>query len=272
MENSKQEKAFVKVNQSWQKATILEKDETQNTLKLQLKDERIIEVNSDTPFMEIINNPAQKYAKADVKDKLEGDYISYNKLPDNVIDAISKGKEYLHTGTYVNEGELKESVKMIQMRYDAAYGSRLHSQYKVHEAITRDNSKTYNHTFSKQEFDKMVKEDKYIEFDGISNDGEVFKRLAYYEPALNAIRTKPILTDKTYFLGKRFTQREAKKLNAGEQISVKRDTKKGVKTYLVSYNPKAENFGAKDQAKVNEIEATTSKKDKNKKNGQGVPM
>ena len=103
----------------------------------------------------------------------------------------------------------------------------------------------------------MVKDNKFIAFTGRSTEGESFTKLAYYEPKLNDIRTKPALSSNTYLYGQQLTQPQADALNKGLETKITIEkTKKGALTYMVSYSPKAERFITKSLEKtmVKEVE------------------
>ena len=184
-----------------------------------------------------------------------------------------KGEEYIHQSSYVHEGQMKESVKAVQLIYDQRNGSKLDVQIKRNEPVTLLDAKAYNHQFTKEEFDIMVKEGKHIVFEGNTKDGELFSKLAYYEPKLNDIRTKSALSQNTYFFGQKLTKEQAITMNKGEAVQITIDTKKGQKTYMVTYSPKAERFITKslekektENLKVNEPVQVKSLKKKNQRN------
>jgi len=275
MEKTEPKKVFVNLNQVWEKAKLLSSDKETGMIKVQLKDDRTFEIDSNKPFVEIITDPAQKFSMGDLKQKLEGEYISFDKLPKNVKDSLSKGKEHLYKGTYIKDDVLRETVKMIQLRYDDKLGSKLNVQYKSKEAITKETANSRNYNFAK-EFDKLVNQNEHVMFEASDKDGVVYQRLAYYEPKLNAIRDKPILTSNTYFAGQKLTESEAQRLNSGEQVSIERNTNNKRKIHLVSYNPRKESFKVNDQAKVNEIDATSAtvvvEKKKNSSKQKGISI
>lgn len=262
------EKVFVKINQVWQKGEAVAITDTK--YKVRASDNQVFEIEKKSPYLEHQKSPAQRFAMAEVKDRLEGAYISFGKLNQNVQDGLVRGEEYLHQSTYIKEGVIKESVKMVQMVYSPNFGSRLDVQIKRNEPVRLDQAKAYNHEFTKEEFKIMVDEGKHLPFTGYSSDGEEFTKLAYYEPKLNDIRTKPALSGNTYFFGQQLTQDQADSMNKGVGTKITINTKKGQKTYMVTYSPKAERFITKsmEKAKIKEIgikEALTVGNEKKKK-------
>ena len=248
------EKVFVKINQVWQKGDAVALDN--KMLKVKTQDNQVFEIEKESKYLELQKFPAQRYAMGEVKERLEGAYVSFDKLNENIQDALVRGEEYLHQSTYIKDGVIKENVKMVQMVYSPTLGSRLDVQIKRKESIQPEQARAYNHEFTKDEFSKMVDEGKFIAFEGHSTDGEVFTKLAYYEPKLNDIRTKPALSKNTYFYGHQLTQDQADCMNKGMETKITINTKKGQKTYMVTYSPKAERFITKslEKAKVNELE------------------
>ncbi len=248
------EKVFVKINQVWQKGTALSEDG--NTFKVKTNDNLSFEIEKGSQYLEFQKFPAQQFAVGDAKERLEGAYVSFDKLPENIQDAIIQGREYLHASSYINEGKMKESVKMVQMLYSPTSGSKLDVQIRRNEPVKPEQAKAYNHKFTAAEFDSMVKEGQTIAFTGSSMNGETFTKLAYYEPKLNDIRTKSALTDNTYFYGQKLTKQQADAINKGLEPEIMIDTKKGKKTYMVSYSPRAEKFITKsvEQSKMNKME------------------
>ena len=269
------EKVFVKINQVWRKGEAVSNDE--KTFKVRIADYMEFEIEKDSKFLELQKFPAQQFAMGEAKQRLEGAYISFDKLPKIIQDAVVRGEEYLHNASYVNNGVLKESIKMVQMIYNANTGSRLDVQIKRNEPVKLSEAKAYNHDFTESEFRKMVKEGKVISFEGKSGDGTTFTKLAYYEPRLNDIRTKSALTENTYFFGKKLTKEEAKTINEGKEAKISINTKKGLKTYLVSWSPRAERFVTKslENSKLNSMqvkEAVTVGRQKKKSKGQSVTL
>lgn len=241
------EKVFVKLNQVWLKGEIVSKDGS--TLKVKTSGNVEFNIDESSPYVERMKSPAQKFAYRDAKEKLEGAYVSFDKLPENKQDAIVKGEEYIHQSSYIHEGEMKESVKAIQLMYDLQTGSKLDVQIKRKTPVTLQDAKAYNHEFTKEEFDLMVQKGKHIVFQGNTRDGELFSKLAYYEPKLNDIRTKSALTENTYFYGQKLTKDQAATMNKGEATEITINTTKGKKTYMVSYSPRAERFITKSLEK-----------------------
>src|SRR6056297_1283048 len=179
MENQA-EKVYVKVNQKWQRAT--KTGEQDDKVSIATDDGQTFNLPKNSKYLEPIASKEQKFAYGDVKEQLEGHYISYAKLPESVRDNLAEGKEYFHESTYISEGELKEGAKMVQMVYDRNLGSRLDVQYRRDEAVTLDKAWAYNHAFSADEFERMIDKQEFVVFQGSTNDGEVFQKLAYYEP------------------------------------------------------------------------------------------
>lgn len=269
------DKVFVKVNQTWQRGEATPKNES--TLKVNVPNYREFEIEKKSKFLEVQKFPAQKFAYGEVKERLEGAYISFDKLPENIQDSLVRGEEYLHQSTYVNDGALKESVKIVQMVYSQDMGSKLDVQIKRNEPVKLDQAKAYNHQFTKEEFDSMVKDGKTIAFTGSSTNGNTFPKLAYYEPKINDIRTKSALSENTYFFGQKLTKQQAETMNKGSEVEITFDTKKGPKTYMVSYSPRAERFVTKtpEKTKAKEMSvegAMTVSAAKKKNKGQSVTL
>ena len=270
------EKVFVKVNQVWQKGEAVAKDD--QTFKVRIPNRPDFEIKRDSKYLEFQKFPAQQFANGDAKERLEGAYISFEKLPDNIQDAIVKGGEYLHKSSYVNGGELKETIKMVQMVYSSTSGSKLDVQIRRTEPVKPDQAKAFNHQFTKEEFNQMVKQGKHVVFTGSKSTGETFAKLAYFEPKLNDIRVKPALSKNTYFYGQRLTQQQANAINKGQETEITINTKKGKKTYLVSYSPRAGRFVTKsvEQSKMNKIEVkqpvTVSAVKKKKSASQAISL
>jgi len=240
-----QEKVFVKMNQKWQKGVVIDKKD--GRLAIQVQDGQQFNLAQESQWFEYQQNPAQRYAYGDVKEHLEGQYISFEKLPESVKDNLVKGKEYFHVSTYLSEGQLKETAKMLQMVYDPNLGSRLFVQFKRKAPVTIDQASAYNHKFSPQEFERMVSKNEVVVFKGVTKDGELFDKLAYYEPKLQDIRTKPALTPNTYLYGTKLTLEQANALNKGQEVEIGIKTKtNGNKSYLVSYSPRNETFITKN--------------------------
>ena len=249
------EKVFVKLNQVWQRGDAVAMNDT--TYKVKTSNNLSFEIDKDSKFLEIQKFPAQRFAMGEAKERLEGSYISFDKLPENVQDSIVRGEEHLQRSAYPKDGVIKESVKMVQLVYSPVSGSRLDVQIKRKEIVDQGQAKAYNHQFTPAEFDKMVKDNKFIAFTGRSTEGESFTKLAYYEPKLNDIRTKPALSSNTYLYGQKLTQPQADALNKGLETKITIEkTKKGALTYMVSYSPKAERFITKSLEKtmVKEVE------------------
>lgn len=247
------EKVFVKINQVWQKGTAVSEDG--QIFKVKTNDNLSFEIEKDSKFLEFQKSPAQQFAIGDAKERLEGAYVSFDKLPENVQDAIVQGREYLHASSYINDGKMKESVKMVQMLYSPTSGSKLDVQIRRNEPVKLEQAKAFNHQFGKEEFDAMVKDGHTIAFTGSSRNGDTFTKLAYYEPKLNDIRTKSGLTANTYFYGQRLTKKQAEAINKGQETEITINTKKGKKTYLVGYSPRTERFITKgvEQSKMNKM-------------------
>ncbi|TLP81830.1 hypothetical protein [Maribacter sp. ACAM166] len=270
MENQA-EKVYVKVNQKWQRAT--KTGEQDDKVSVMTNDGQAFNLPKNSKFLEPIASKEQKFAYGDVKEQLEGQYISYAKLPESVRDNLVEGKEYFHESTYISEGELKEGAKMVQMVYDRNLGSRLDVQYRRNEPVTLDKARAYNHTFSADEFERMVDKKDFVVFQGSTNDGEVFQKLAYFEPRIQDIRTKSALSTNTYFYGEKLTTKQADSLNKGQEIEMVIKSKKhGVKPYLVSYSPRRESYITKnvDLAKAKNIEVHQDEKKKPRSRGMKV--
>jgi hypothetical protein len=265
------EKVFVKMNQVWLKGEAI--PATENSYKVRVPNYPDFTIEKDSEFLEHQKFPAQRFAIGDAKERLEGAYISFSKLPDNIQDAIIKGEEYLHTSSYIANGSLKHQVKMVQMVYQQNTGSKLDVQIKRNEPVPPGEAKAYNYQFTREEFDQMKDQGKIISFIGTSTNGEKFTKLAYYEPRLNDIRTKSALSENTYFYGKPLTKDQADALNNGRETEITIPTKRGEKTYLVSWSPKAERFITKsvEQSKLNNMKVTaeTVQPDVKKKSTKG---
>lgn len=249
------EKVFVKLNQVWQKGDAVAVNDT--TYKVKTADNLTFEIEKGSNYLEMQRSPAQRFALGEAKERLEGAYVSFDKLPDNVQDAIVRGEEYLHKSAYPKDGVIKESVKMVQMVYSSTSGSRLDVQIKRKEVVTLNQAKAYNHQFTQGEFDKMVNDGEHVAFTGRSSNGESFTKLAYFETKLNDIRTKAALTSNTYLFGQRLTSEQANAMNKGIETKITIEkTKKGPLTYMVNYSPRAERFVTKslEKAKVKDIE------------------
>lgn len=259
-----QEKVFVKMNQKWQKGVVINKEN--GKLAIQTQDGQQFNVAVDSKWFEYQQNPSQRYAYGDIREQLEGQYISFEKLPENVKDNLAQGKEYFHVSTYLSDGELKETSKMVQMVYDPNLGSRLFVQFKRKAPVTLDQAMAYNHKFSPDEFERMVSKNEVVVFKGITRDGELFDKLAYYEPKLQDIRTKAALTPSTYLYGTKLTLDQANALNKGQEVEINIKTKtNGTKPYLVSYSPRNETFITKNLQleKAKKLEVVQDEKKKN---------
>lgn len=271
------EKVFVKLNQVWQKGDAVAVNDT--TYKVKTADNLTFEIEKNSDYLEQQRSPAQRFALGEAKERLEGAYVSFDKLPENIQDAIVRGEEYLHKSAYPKDGVIKESVKMVQMVYSSTSGSKLDVQIKRKETVALDQAKAYNHQFTQAEFDKMVKDGEYVSFKGRSSNGVSFTKLAYFEPKLNDIRTKSALSSNTYLYGQQLTQEQADSLNKGVETKITiKVTKKGPLTYMVSYSPRAERFITKslEKAKVKDIETkeavTVSAEKKKKQPSNAISM
>jgi hypothetical protein len=271
-------KVFVNLNQKWVKATVQEETDTKMTIYM--PNVGSFEVDSNSRNIEEMSSPSQKFAIEDIKAKLEGEYISFSRLPTAMKNDLYEGKEYLHESTYLKDGKLVDApTKMVQMVYDEDKGSKVSLQYKRNEPLRPEEAIAYNYKFTQEEFEHMKDNNKHVQFQGVSNDGLLFDKLAYYEPKLNDIRTKPVLTEHTYFYGKKLSAEQAQVLNKGAATEITIDTQKGKKTYQVSFNARAESFTAKslDKKKNKDIKAKsetvkTEKKSNFKKKSQGISM
>jgi len=262
------EKVFVKINQVWQKGTAVSEDG--KTFKVKTDNYEGFEIEKGSKYLEFQKFPAQQFAFGDAKERLQGAYISFDKLPENIQDAIVQGREYLYQSSYINEGKMKESSKMVQMMYSSASGSKLDVQIRRNEMVKLEHAKAYNHQFTAKEFDAMVIEGISIPITGSTVNGETFTKLAYFEPKLNDIRTKPALSGNTYFYGQKLTPQQADAINKGVETEITINTKKGKKTYMVTYSPRAERFITKtvEQSQMNKMEvkqAVTESEVKKKK-------
>jgi len=265
------EKVFVKVNQKWQRATVT--GEQDGKASVVTNDGQSFNVPKNKKYFEPIKSMDQKFAYKDLEEQLKGHYVSFEKLSPSVRDNLAEGKEYFYEGTYVSEGELKESAKMIQMVYDRNLGSRLDVQYRRNEDVTLDKAWAYNHSFSADEFERMVDKKEFVLFQGSTNDGEVFQKLAYYEPKVQDIRTKPALSTNTYFYGRTLTAKQADALNKGQELEMEIKSKvHGTKPYLVSWSPRRETFITKkvDLEKAKKIEVNSEVKKKSRSRGMKV--
>ncbi|MBD1260655.1 hypothetical protein HZY62_08655 [Maribacter polysiphoniae] len=262
------EQVFVKVNQRWQRATVVgEKD---GKVSVMTNDGQSFKLPKNEKYFEPIKSKEQKFAYGDVREQLEGQYISYEKLSQSVRNNLTEGKEHFHESTYISEGELKESAKMVQMVYDRNLGSRLDVQYRRNEMVTLDKAWAYNHSFSADEYDRMAHKKEFVLFQGSTNDGEVFQKLAYYEPKVRDIRTKAALSPNTYFYGAKLTVKQADALNRGQELEMEIKSKvHGTKPYLVSYSPRRETFITKniDLEKAKKLEVNPDEKKKSRSRG-----
>ena len=265
------QQVFVKVNQRWQRATVTgEKDGKVSVVN---NEGQSFKVPKKKKYYEPIESKDQKFAYKDLEEQLKGHYISYKKILPNVRTNLTEGQEHFHESTYISEGELKESAKMIQMVYDRNLGTRLDVQYRRNEKVTLDEAWAYNHTFSADEFERMVDKKEFVLFQGSTNDGEVFQKLAYYEPKLKDIRTKPALSTNTYFYGVKLTAKQADALNRGQELEMVIKSKvHGNKPYLVSWSPRRQTFITKkvDLEKAKKLEVNPGEKKKSRSRGMKV--
>lgn len=244
---------FVKLNQVWQKGKAKSVDD--KTFKVKTTDNLTFEIEKDSKFLETQKFPDQKFAVGEAKERLEGAYISFSKLPENVQDSIVKGEEHLISTAYPKDGVIKESVRVVQLVYSPTSGSRLDVQIKRTNPVKLEDAKAYLYQFTKEEYKAMVKEGKNVMFTGTSLNGDKFQKLAYYEPKLNDIRTKSALSANTYFFGQQLTQEQADAMNKGMETKITiRNTKKGPMTYMVGYSPRAERFVTKSLEKAKSME------------------
>ncbi|ASV32353.1 MULTISPECIES: hypothetical protein [Maribacter] len=269
------EKVFVNVSQVWFKGEAISKD--QDTYKVKTDDGRTFtmpkmnEEGGKNEDIQIRENLDHQFAKEDVKRRLEGAYISFQKLDDNVQESLLEGKERLIKTTYISDGQLKSSVKMVQMVYNPNTGSKLDVQIRRNEQIKLEDANAYQYQFTKEEYNAMVKEGQTIQFTGTSLNGDTFQKLAYYEPRLNDIRTKPAVSANMYVLGQQLTKEQADTMNKGEEVKITiRKTKKGPLTYMVRWSAKGQRFLYRDleKAKLKDMEVkagTTLDSEKKKK-------
>lgn len=247
-------KVFVKINQVWKKGEAISTDD--KTFKVKTADNLTFEIEKNSKYLEVQKSPEQKFAIGEAKERLEGAYISFDKLEPNVQDTIVKGREYLISTAQPKDGVLQESVRMVQLVYSPTSGSRMDVQIKRKEPVKLVDAKAYQHQFTKEEYHSMVTDRKNVVFTGTALNGETFQKLAYYEPKLNDIRTKPAVSANMYALGQQLTQAEAETMNKGEEVKITiQKTKKGPLTYMVSWSPKTETFKYKsmEKAKAHEV-------------------
>src|SRR6056297_4160805 len=117
MENQA-EKVYVKVNQKWQRAT--KTGEQDDKVSIATDDGQTFNLPKNSKYLEPIASKEQKFAYGDVKEQLEGHYISYAKLPESVRDNLAEGKEYFHESTYIRSEERrvgKECVSTCRSRW-----------------------------------------------------------------------------------------------------------------------------------------------------------
>jgi hypothetical protein len=248
------QKVFVKINQVWKKGEAVSLNDTM--FKVKTADNLTFEIEKNSKYLEIQKFPEQKFAIGEAKERLEGAYISFDKLEPNVQDTIVKGREYLISTAQPKDGVLQESVRMVQLVYSPTSGSRMDVQIKRKEIVTISDAKAYQHQFTKEEYNSMVTDRKNVVFTGTALNGETFQKLAYYEPKLNDIRTKPAVSANMYALGQQLTEVQAETMNKGEEVKITiQKTKKGPLTYMVSWSPKTETFKYKsmEKAKTQEV-------------------
>ena len=259
------QKVFVYVNQVWHKGEAVSINDT--TFKIKINDHPSFETPMNSIHVEVRKSRDQQFAMADAKRRLEGAYISFEKLAPNIQENILEGKEALLTTTYIKDGRLKETVKMVQMLYHPIYGSKLDVQIKRTEPVKWRDANAYQHQFTKEEYHSMLHEGKTIQFTGNSLDGEAFQKLAYYEPKINDIRTKSAVSANMYVLGQRLTASQAKKLNQGEEVKITiRKTQKGPLTYKVRWNAKGQRFLYRNCDSLEQQNTNLSKVAERKKN------
>ncbi|MCM4166572.1 hypothetical protein KCTC52924_03512 [Arenibacter antarcticus] len=250
------QKVFVNVNQVWQKGEAISIDD--KTFKIKAGNNPSFVMSKDSRNVEVQKNMEQQFAEADTKRRMEGAYISFEKLEPNIQESILEGKEQLIETTYINDGKLKESIKMVQMLYNSTYGSRLDVQIKRKELVKLKEANAYQYQFTKDEYQAMVNEGKTIQFTGTSLNGDSFQKLAYYEPKLNDIRTKSAVSANMYVLGQVLSKQQADNLNKGEEVKITiRKTQKGPLTYMVRWSAKGQRFLYKNLDKTNVKEKET---------------
>ncbi|GGW26652.1 hypothetical protein [Arenibacter certesii] len=244
------QKVFVNVNQVWQKGEAVSLDD--KTFKIKSRNNPSFEMLKNSRNVEVRKSLDQQFAEADTKRRMEGAFISFEKLEPNIQESILEGKEQLIETTYINDGKLKESIKMVQMLYNSTYGSRLDVQIKRKEQVKLEEANAYQYQFTKDEYHDMVNEGKTIQFTGTSLNGDTFQKLAYYEPKLNDIRTKSALSANMYVLGQILTKQQAENLNKGEEVKITiRKTQKGPLTYMVRWSAKGQRFLYRNLDKTN---------------------
>ena len=241
-------KVFVKLNQVWQRGEAISVDD--KTFKVKTADSPTFEIEKNSTYLELQKFPDQKFAVGEAKERLEGSYISFDKLQPNVQDRIIKGQEYLISTAQPKDGVIKESIRMVQLVYSPTSGSRLDVQIRRKEPVKLEDAKAYQYQFTKEEYNSMVKESKNVLFTGTSLNGEKFAKMAYYAPRLNDIRTKSAPSGNSWLLGQQLTKDQADSINKGMEtkITIQR-TKKGPLTYMVSWSPKTETFRYKSMEK-----------------------
>ena len=249
-------KVFVNLNQTWQVGQAIAVDD--ETFKVKTADGQVNTFKKDSEYLEVPKQEHRnhKYGFKEVQQRLEGAYISFKKLDPNVRNTIAMGKEYLLKTAYGKDGEAKESVRMVQMIYNPNTGSRLDVQIKRKETVKLEDANAYQYQFTKEEYNKMLKEGKTVLFTGTSLEGEKFQKLAYYEPRLNDIRANSALSTNTKLYGQLLTQEQADAMNKGIETKITiRKTRKGPLTYMVSWSPKIEEFITKnlEKAKSQEV-------------------
>ncbi|SHJ64944.1 hypothetical protein SAMN04487911_1297 [Arenibacter nanhaiticus] len=264
VENTVQ-KVFVFVNQVWHKGEAVSTDDA--TFKIKTINHPPFEMSIDSIHVEVRKTKDQQFAMADAKRRLEGAYISFEKLAHNIQENILEGKEALITTTYIKDGKLKETVKMVQMLYHPIYGSKLDVQIKRTEPVKWKEANAYGYQFTKEEYHAMVQEGKTVLFTGSSLDGETFQKLAYYEPKLNNIRTKSTVSANMYVLGQQLTASQAEKLNQGKEVHITiRKTQKGPLTYRVRWSAKSQRFLYRNCEPIEQQKTTMSTPAETKKN------
>ena len=72
------QKVFVKLNQVWTKGEIIAQEGS--SLRIKTAENLEFKIDESSPYFERAISPAQKFAMGDAKEKLEGAYISFNKL------------------------------------------------------------------------------------------------------------------------------------------------------------------------------------------------
>lgn len=253
------ETVFVDMGGSYLKAKV--KEVQKDDLVLELRDGTKFLNPNDKASLEKQVRQDQRFAFADIKRKLLGAYVSWDKLSEVDRNDLASGKEVLYKNRYLKKVEgsdikiPKEIAKVLHLTFD---GQNNATVLKVHnrneKELKLEEREYFHHKFSKEEIKKLEAGETII-FEGNSNDGEVFKKAAYIDRDLNDLRIKGVLTDKTVFYGQNLTAQQADVINKGGNVEITIDTSKGKKTYEVGFDFKRNSFTTKglDKEKINNI-------------------